>query len=208
MKSGMKVVFACALLLGMSACSSQSDCPVCEPDVDSVVYEDAYTSASSTKSWVEGTQLDEVRNELMSISSDLASLADTQVEGYTAPENEKVVQIMSVNPDGCVGFSTIHAWKYEAGEEFDRVHVELTRGQNALNLAKIGKRGTLLAHGEGAYYLIHFETEKVAVLEYSDEAFGEGKFNSAYSGAKNQLEEYSLTLKVLGIESTYAAMFQ
>lgn len=206
MKSGMKFLLVSAVLLGTTACAKE-ECPVCE-GVENVVYEDAYTSASSTKSWVSDARLEEARDELTSISSDLASLADTQVEGYVAPENEKIVQIMSVNPDGCVGFSTIHAWKYEVGEDQDSVTVELTRGQNALNLAEVGKRGSLLAHGEGAYYIIHFEVENVEVLEYSDEAYEAGKFNSAYSGAKNQLEEYNLTLKVLGIESTFAAMFQ
>ena len=78
---------------------------------------DGYTSASTTKTTLTGDALTEATTGLVAVSSDLASLATTQEEGYIAPESAAHVQILSVNPTGTVGFSTIAAWQYQQHED-------------------------------------------------------------------------------------------
>lgn len=168
-------------------------------------YVDTYTSASSTRSLLSGDDLIAVQDELTSLSSDLASIAEAAVEGYSEPEGAVIAQIMSVNPDGSIGMSTIHAWKYDKAA--NTITVELTYGQNALNLNTIGDRGTLFVHGK-AYYSLHLDTVSVEELEYTDENFENGLFNAAYSGKDAQLSEYSITFDVLSIESSFVYMFQ
>lgn len=165
---------------------------------------DTYTSASTTKINLTDNDLNTAKQELMAASSDLASLADTKKADYKAPEGETIVQIMSTNPDGSVCFSTIHAWKMN---EDNTIEVELTHGQNALNLIEDNDRGSILAHVNGSYYLVHLKTSKVEELKYNDEAYQNGEFNSSYSGAKDQLSEYHITFDVLSIEKAVAAMF-
>ena len=144
---------------------------------------------------LDGDDLEAAKEELSSIDSDLATLAQTKEEGYVAPEGETMVEIMSVNPDGTPGLSTIHAWRVDG----DTVTVVLTDGQNAQNLAKVGARGSILAHGD-TYYLIHLEVSDVVELEYTDENYENGLFNSSYSGASNQLSEYTITMNILSVE--------
>ena len=167
---------------------------------------DGYTSASTTKTTLTGDALTEATTGLVAVSSDLASLATTQEEGYIAPESAAHVQILSVNPTGTVGFSTIAAWQYQQHEDgVDQVVVQLTDGQNARNLAEIGKRGSIIVHN-GLYYILHLETVAVEVLEYTEENFNNGLFNYAYTGAAHQASQYNITFNVLAVESTPVAL--
>ena len=191
MKKLITVTFLSLCLL--AGCSNTN-----EPAADegnSTTYVDTYTSASSTKQMLDGNDLKAAKEELSSIDSDLATLAQTKEDGYVAPEGETMVEIMSVNPDGTPGLSTIHAWRVDG----DTVTVVLTDGQNAQNLAKVGARGSILAHGD-TYYLIHLEVSDIVELEYTDENYENGLFNSSYSGASNQLSEYTITMNILSVE--------
>ncbi|HAH94903.1 hypothetical protein [Dielma fastidiosa] len=200
----MKKCICLSMLILCCACSNQSketDQGTSQPQT----YVDSYTSASPTRSQLSGDDLKTVQTELVSLSSDLASIAQAAAEGYSEPEGAVIAQIMSVNPDGTPGLSTIHAWQYNA--DSNTVTVELTYGQNALNLSTVNSRGTLLVHGK-AYYILHLETASVEELKYSDENYEKGLFNAAYSGKDAQLSEYSITFKVLSIESSMVYMFQ
>ena len=162
---------------------------------------DAYTSASSTKTVLTGEALLAAEKILVAQSSLLSSANEAKAEGYVAKQGASTAQIMSINPDGSVGLSTISEWKYEDG----KAYVRLTQGQNALNLAEAGATGTLLVKGQGAFYLLHLKTVEVTVLEYSEETAGQ--FDQYYSGAANQLNEYDITFEVSTIEQTFALMF-
>lgn len=208
MKS-IKMLLAALVVVSLAACSSSipEECPQCEvcESTEGTTYVDSYSSASSTRFVPTGDDLNAVKDTLVRVSSDLASLADSQKEGYAEPADAIIVQIMSVNPDGSVGLSTIHAWKYDKSS--NTVTVELTDGQNARNLAEVGKRGTILAHADGAYFILHLKTTNVEELVYSDEAYNNGEFNSAYSGKDNKLSEFSITFDVMTIEQSYIYMF-
>lgn len=189
-------------LLLMSGCSAQQECEECEKcevctpcETSNGETVDSYTSASRTKVMLDGQQKEEAIAALQLIDSDLATKADMEKEGYEAPEGEVHVQILGINPDGTPGISTIHAWRLDG----ETLTVAMTDGQNAQNLAKVGAKGTILAHGE-SYYQLHLEATDVVVLEYTDENYENGLFNSAYSGAPDQLCEYTITFKVLSVE--------
>ena len=51
-----------------------------------------------------------------------------------------------------------------------------------------------------ACYLLHLNVKEVKTLEYSDENYNSGKFNSSYSGAANKLCEYTTTSDILSVE--------
>lgn len=168
---------------------------------------DAYTSASPTKTLLTGEALDTAATLLSQSGSDLATLAQTQVEGYVAPQGV-TAQIMSVNPDGSVGLSTISEWKYEVVEgSADQVIVELTYGQNALNLSAEGARGTLLVRLDGTSYLAHLDVVSSDEQVFTQEAFEAGEFDAHYSGADNHLSSYTIVCDVLSIESTNLLIF-
>ena len=168
---------------------------------------DAYTSASTTKTLLAGEELDTAAALLAATCSDLAPLAQTKVEGYTAPSGVNA-QIMSVNPDGSVGMSTISEWKYvQNADGKDQVIVELTYGQNALNLSEEGARGTLLVLVDGASYLVHLDVLESDEQVYTDEAYNAGEFDAHYSGAANQLSSYTITCEVLSIEMSHMLLF-
>ena len=137
----------------------------------------------------------------MAQSSLLSSAYEAKAEGYVAKQGVSTAQIMSINPDGSIGLSTISEWKYEGG----KVYVRLTQGQNALNLSEIGATGTLLIKGQGPTYLLHLKTINVVVLQYSAETAGQ--FDQYYSGAANALNEYDITFEVPVIEQTFMLMF-
>ena len=162
---------------------------------------DAYTTASATKTVLAGDALAEAEQVLTAKSSLLSSADEAQAEGYQAKSGTATAQILTINPDGSVGLSTISEWKYESG----KVYVRLTEGQNALNLAREGATGTLLVKGDGPVYLLHLKTTAVTVLEYSEETAGQ--FDQYYSGAANALNEYDIELDVSVIEQTFALMF-
>ena len=164
---------------------------------------DAYTTASVTKSVLAGDAFAEAETILAAQSSLLSTADEVKAEGYVAKQGSTIAQIMSINPDGSVGLSTISEWKYENG----KAYAKLTQGQNALNLSTPGATGTLLVKGtNGTYYIVHLKTESVVVLQYSEETAGQ--FDQYYSGAANKLNEYDITFEVLAIESSNALMFQ
>lgn len=167
-------------------------------EVATTSYVDTYTGASKTKVFLDEAGAKEALELLATVDSDLASKADTEAEGYVAPEGETTPQVMSVNPDGSVGLSTIHAWL--VNPEANTVEMELTYGQNALNLSEVGDRGSLLCKANDTYYLLHLDVTAVDELKYSDEAYEAGEFNSSYSGAEAQLSEYHITCNILSVE--------
>ena len=78
------------------ACMCVGSALACAEEVD------AYTSASTTKVTLSGEELSAAGALLAANGSDLATLAQTKEEGYTAPDGTNA-QILSVNPDGSVG---------------------------------------------------------------------------------------------------------
>ena len=168
-------------------------------------YVDAYTSASDTKTTEGGDALKAVANALQAGSSDLANAAKAKTAGYVAPKS-LIGNIMSTNPDGSVGISTISQWAYAVGTSGkDTLTLQLTYGQNAANLAAVGHRGTLYVpgvtvNGKVGKYFVHFKVVNVDVLKYSDDAFNAGKFNAFYSGKAGKKSQYTLTCDVLAIE--------
>jgi hypothetical protein len=162
---------------------------------------DTYTSASATKTLLTGDALAAAEAVLVEKSSLLSTADEAKAEGYIPKETAGHAQIMSINPDGSVGLSTISEWKYEDG----KVMVKLTKGQNALNLSKIGNTGTLLVSADKATYLLHLRTTDVTILEYTEETAG--SFDQFYSGAEQALPEYDITFDVPAIEQTFALMF-
>ena len=185
----MKKLFALLLAALFVCCAAAAETP------------DAYTSASSTKTVLSGDALAAAEEALTAKSSLLSSADEAKAEGYQPKEGTATAQIMSVNPDGSVGLSTISEWKYENGKVF----VRLTQGQNALNLAREGAAGTLLVKGDSGYYILHLKTVAVTVLEYTEETAGQ--FDQFYSGAANALNEYDIEFDVGTIEQTFALMF-
>jgi hypothetical protein len=196
MKSFMKtaaVVFVLILVSGLAAWAQTT-------------YVDTYTSASeaTTKATLSGAAFDAVAKALQAGSSDLANAATAKAAGYVAPKSY-VGNIMSTNPDGSVGISTMTQWAYAMKDGADAVTLQLTYGQNALNLAEVGHRGTLFVpgvtvNGTAGKYFIHLKVTKVDVLKFSDDAFNAGKFNSFYSGKEAKKSQYTLTCQVLAIE--------
>jgi hypothetical protein len=169
-------------------------------------YVDAYTSASesSTKATLSGAAFDAVAKALEAGSSDLANAAKAKSAGYVAPKS-LIGNVMSTNPDGSVGISTISQWAFAVKDGADSLTLQLTYGQNAVNLAAVDRRGTLFVpgvsvNGTNGKYFIHFKVVTVDTLKYSDEAFTAGKFNSYYSGKAGKKSQYTLTCKVLAIE--------
>ena len=188
MKKLFSVLLVVCLILSVSAMAEEID---------------AYTTASVTKTILSGEALAEAEAILAEQSSLLSTADEVKAEGYTAKEGTTIAQIMSINPDGSVGLSTISEWKYENG----KAYAKLTQGQNALNLSTPGATGTLLVKStKGAYYIVHLKTESVNVLEYSEETAGQ--FDQYYSGAANKLNEYDITFTVPVIEASNALMFQ
>lgn len=167
---------------------------------------DGFTSASNTKTVLTGEAYDSAVEKLVAVSSDLASLATTQEEGYTAPESANHVQILTVNEDGTVGFSTIAAWQFQKNENgTDQVLVQLTDGQNARNLLEVGARGSIIVHDD-LYYILHLNVTNVEELPYTEENYANGLFNYAYTGADHQASQFNITFDVLYVESTPVAL--
>jgi hypothetical protein len=167
-------------------------------------YVDAYSSASETKTMLKGDGLDAVGKALAAGCSDLANAAKAKSPGYQAPKS-LLGNVMSANPDGSVGISTISQWAYTIKGTTHTVTLQLTQGQNALNLAEVGRRGTLYVPGvtvggKSLRYFVHFKVAGLDVLKYSDEAFNAGKFNSYYSGKDGKKSQYTLTCDVLSVE--------
>jgi hypothetical protein len=173
-------------------------------------YVDAYTSASRTKTTLNGTAFDAVAEALKTGSADLASAAEAKAPGYNA-RTGTIGNVMSANPDGSVGISTISQWVYSRSSGGDTVKLQLTEGQNALNLAEVGRRGTLFVTdltvgGKEGRYFVHFKVVGVDTLKYNDEAYAAGKFNAHYSGQADKKSQFTLTCSVLAIEEVTASV--
>jgi len=89
--------------------------------------------------------------------------------------------------------------------ENDHVVLQLTFGQNAINLAEVGKRGSLFIPGvsvndKSCRYLIHLKVVTVEEMKYSEEAFKAGLFNAYYSGAAGEKTQYTIICDVVAIE--------
>jgi hypothetical protein len=193
MKKTLAVLCVLALLISGIPTAMAETAPV-----------DAYTSASTTKKLLEGADLAAAAEALAANSADLATLADSKVSGYAAPQSA-LAQIMSVNPDGSVGLSTISQWKYIPAD--NQVHIQLTYGQNALNLNAVGARGSLLVKIGDLAYILHLDVAEAIEKVYSDEAFNAGEFNAHYSGADAHFSQFDIFLNVLSIETSGAIMF-
>ncbi len=202
-------ILACVALFASCSAKENSGDQSSEPNNTNRGYVDTYTSASASKTTLEGDDFNTAIDNLAAISSDLATKAETEADGYVAPESETYAQAMSVNPDGSVGVSTIHAWKVEKTETGAQVTVVMTEGQCIQNLYEVGDRGSIVvkAGEKGPYYIMHIKTADVKALEYSDEAYEAGEFNSAYSGAEAKATEYTVTFDITMLESTYAFVF-
>jgi hypothetical protein len=83
-------------------------------------YVDAYTSASRTKMMLNGAAFDAVAEALKAGSADLASAAEAKAPGYNA-RTGTIGNVMSANPDGSVGISTISQWVYSRASGGDTV---------------------------------------------------------------------------------------
>ena len=173
-------------------------------------YVDAYSSASDTKTTLKGPAFDAAAEALQAGSSSLTSASEAKTPGYVAKMGT-IGNVMSTNPDGSVGISTISEWVYVHGGTADTLKLQLTEGQNALNLAAVDHRGTLFVPGlavdgkEGRYF-VHFKVDNVDELKYSDEAYGAGKFNAHYSGKAKKKSQFTLTCEVLSIEEVSSSV--
>lgn len=85
--------------------------------------------------------------------------------------------------------------------------MELTYGQNALNLSEENARGSLLVMLDGVGYLVHLDVVESDEQVYTDEAYNAGEFDAHYSGAADQLSSYTITCDVLSIETSNLLMF-
>lgn len=193
----MKYLFTTLMVLLLLTGCAKQECPVCEEYVvNSKETVDSYTGASFTKIMLEGDDKTVALNFLKEIDSDLATASQVAEEDYVTPENETFVEILSINPDGTPGISTIHAWRIN---DDDTLTTVLTDGQSARNLNSLNAKGTTLVKGD-SYYLLHLNTVDVITLDYSDENYENGLFNSSYSGANNKLSEYTITYEILAVE--------
>ena len=187
---------------------------------------DTYTSASLTKSYVEGDEAATLAELLTASGADIATTKQANEPGY-----EKMygmhVNVITVNPDGCPGMSTIGYWRYvnnrEGGADVvisaadwsytrpgtgaDQVVFQLTDGQNARNLLADDARCTIQLTSNGANYLIHLDIAEVFAQEFTKEAFDAGEFATGYSGADREATSYYFVGNVLSIEKSYAIQF-
>jgi hypothetical protein len=203
MKSVIRII-CITLVSGLFAC------PVLWAQDKERTYVDAYTSASTTKMTLNGAALDAVAEALKAGSAVIASAAEAKAPGYSAREGT-IGNVMSTNPDGSVGISTMSQWVYSRASEGDTVKLQLTEGQNALNLAEAGRRGTLFVTdlkvgGKEGRYFVHFKVVNVDTLKYSDEAYAAGKFNAHYSGQADKKSQFTLTCRVLAIEEVSSSV--
>lgn len=189
---------------------------------------DTYTGASLTKSFVAEEELATLAETLTMSGADIATTKEASAEGYVKMYGEHV-QIMTVNPDGCPGMSTIGYWRYvnnreggadvkitagdwtytRKGEGADQVVFQLTEGQNALNLAAqgVGGRSTMLVVLDRTSYLIHLNTVEVYEQKFTQEAYDAGEFATGYSGADRAATSFYFVCDVLSVEKTGSLIF-
>ena len=187
---------------------------------------DTYTSASLTKSYVEGDEAAALAETLTASGADIATTKQASEPDYVKMYGMHV-NVITVNPDGCPGMSTIGYWRYvnnrEGGADVvisaadwtytrpgtgaDQVVFQLTDGQNARNLLADDARCTIQLTSNGANYLIHLDIAEVFAQEFSQEAYDAGEFATGYSGADRQATSYYFVGNVLSIEKSYAIQF-
>lgn len=203
MKSAIKIV-------SIASCFGIIFCTALQAQEKAKPYVDAYSSASDTKTKLTGPAFDAVAEVLQAGSSALASAAEAKAPDYVARRGT-IGNVMSTNPDGSVGISTISEWIYTHGSGTDTLKLQLTEGQNALNLAAVDRRGTLFVPdlnvaGKEERYFIHFKVVDVDELKFSDEAFEAGRFNAHYSGKAKKKSQFTLTCHVLLIEEVSSSV--
>ena len=187
---------------------------------------DAYTGASLTKSFVAEADMAALAATLTMMGADIATTKEASAPDYVKMYNAHV-NVLTVNPDGCPGLSTIGYWRYvdnheggvdvkitagdwsytRRGEGVDQVVFQLTDGQNARNLLADDARCTIQLTSNGANYLIHLDIAEVFAQEFTKEAFDAGEFATGYSGADREATSYYFVGNVLSIEKSYAIQF-
>ena len=187
---------------------------------------DTYTSASLTKSYVEGDEAAALAEVLTASGADIATTKQASAPDYVKMYGMHV-NVITVNPDGCPGMSTIGYWRYvnnrEGGADVvisaadwtytrpgtgaDQVVFQLTDGQNARNLLGENARCTIQLTSNGANYLIHLDIVEVFAQEFTQEAYDAGEFATGYSGADRQATSYYFVANVLSIEKTNSLLF-
>lgn len=186
---------------------------------------DIYSSASTTKSFLGEQEMADAAAALSAVSSDLANQAQAAAEGYVAKASN-LAQVMTTNPDGCPGISTISYWSYvnnreggadvqlsvddwtfaRRGEGCDQLVMELTMGQNALNLYNqgVGGRATLLVRIENVSYLIHLNVTETYVKPYDEAELAAGNYPVGYGSVMDNA--YYFVCDVLNVERSFALM--
>ena len=187
---------------------------------------DTYTSASLTKSYVEGEEAAALAEVLTAAGADIATTKQASAPDYVKMYGAHV-NVITVNPDGCPGMSTIGYWRYvnnrEGGADVkisaadwaytrrgtgaDQVVFQLTDGQNARNLLADGARLTIQVAQERTNYLIHLKVTEVFAQEFDQAAYDAGEFATGYSGADRQATSYYFVADVLSIEKTNSLLF-
>ena len=184
---------------------------------------DTYTGASLTKSFVAEEDMAALAAVLTMKGADIATTKEASAPDYVKMYNAHV-NIITVNPDGCPGLSTIGYWRYvdnheggvdvkitagdwtytRKGEGADQVVFQLTDGQNARNLAGqgVGGRSTIQVKVDGTTYLIHLNTVEIFEQVFTQAAYDAGEFATGYSGADRQATSYYFVCDVLSIEQT------
>ena len=187
---------------------------------------DTYTSASLTKSYVEGDEAATLAELLTASGADIATTKQASEPDYVKMYGMHV-NVITVNPDGCPGMSTIGYWRYvnnrEGGADVvisagdwtytrpgtgaDQVVFQLTDGQNARNFAQEGARGTLMVKVDKTVYLVHMDVTEVFAQEFTQESYDAGEFAYGYSGADRQATSYYFVCDVLSVEKSNSLMF-
>ena len=187
---------------------------------------DTYTSASLTKSYVEGDEAAALAETLTASGADIATTKQASEPDYVKMYGMHV-NVITVNPDGCPGMSTIGYWRYvnnrEGGADVvisagdwtytrpgtgaDQVVFQLTDGQNARNLLADDARCTIMVKVENTWYLLHLDVVEVFAQEFTQEAYDAGEFATGYSGADRQATSYYFVADVLSVEKTNSLIF-
>ena len=201
------LILACLLALTVSAAVAEQV--------------DTYTSASLTKSYVTGDEAAELAKVLTASGADIATTKEASQPGYEKMYGAHV-NVITVNPDGCPGMSTIGYWRYvdnrEGGADVtitagdwkytrpgtgaDQVVFQLTDGQNARNLLADDARLTIQVTVEKTNYLIHLDVVEVFAQEFDQAAYDAGEFATGYSGADRQATSYYFVCDVLSVEKS------
>lgn len=196
----MKKIFALILALMMMT--------VCVSALGAAEGVDVLTTPSASRKVMMGADFDAGVEALIAVSGDLATKAQTEAEGYVAPEGRKYAQVMSVNADGSISMSTIHNWKAQKTDDGAMITIIMMEGTTIGNLIEVGKRGTVMINTENGYYMNHVEAIDVQELKYDAEKVANGEFDPLYTGSEeNPLSQYTVTLNVYEMLNTRTYRF-